>query len=613
MDISRIQVEGGFLDGLDIKFLPGLNVIIGARGTGKTSIIELIRYALSAKNLTSDSKTRSLDHARAVLDGGEVCVTIADLIDDITVSRSATEESPRSDYSYISPIILSQTEIETVGLSESGRLSLIDGFIADRNHYKSEQASIVTSIKSFYKEIVALEGEIAGLGEGVEQFDNIKNTIIRLEKEQAQYHGTSSNIHSQQIELSKVSNQISNLSVQEEVAVRFGESVERWFRKLEEDLFEDFGLEEWDNAQGEDPLSELRIDYTKTIGQLDGALTSFKKMKEAASNKIEKIRVAKIELEKESRALRSELEKNAEGAGALARQISALKSNTAQIQSRQKVLNDRKNRLLSLREKRNEKLDELDDLREKKSSLRQEVISRINKALSPHIRIELDQSAQFVEYTRGISNALRGSGMKYNELASNISAKISPRELMDLVDNYDVDSLSEITGIPKDRASRLLNNLFDAGIADIITSEIEDSVRLSLLDGTTYKDVTSLSAGQRCTVILSIVLQHHERTLIIDQPEDHLDNAFIASTVIKALQKRKDGGQVILSTHNANIPVLGQADLIIELTSDGRNGFVQVCKPLSDSDAVEAITNVMEGGKEAFNTRAAFYESHKSQ
>jgi hypothetical protein len=111
---------------------------------------------------------------------------------------------------------------------------------------------------------------------------------------------------------------------------------------------------------------------------------------------------------------------------------------------------------------------------------------------------------------------------------------------------------------------------------------------------------------------LAMVLQHSQRVLVIDQPEDHLDNAYIATTVVKALLNRKPERQIILSTHNANIPVLGNAELVIELTSDGRNGYVQVCKPLCHADAVEAITKVMEGGLQAFQRRAEFYDEHSS-
>lgn len=56
-----------------------------------------------------------------------------------------------------------------------------------------------------------------------------------------------------------------------------------------------------------------------------------------------------------------------------------------------------------------------------------------------------------------------------------------------------------------------------------------------------------------------------ERILIVDQPEDHIDNAFIADTLIKSILARPANGQLLFSTHNANIPVLGSATLSYSL------------------------------------------------
>jgi len=610
VNIERIQIEGGFLNGVDLTLSAGLNVLIGARGTGKTSIIELIRYALDVRNMTSESKSRSLDHARAVLDGGEICVTLNDLIENISVSRSADEDKFRASSTFTSPIILSQTEIETVGLSESGRLSLIDGFLSNRTSIRGALAETANNIRSFYKELEALEKEIISLGEGIEEFQILQDKISQLELEQKKFLGESDEISIKQLKFGVVSSKLSELSVKDEVLQRFSTTVENWFQKLESQVFEDFGPEEWDGSPEDDPLSELRIKYSQTIMQLDDALGSFMQMKEAAKNKLDEVHKSKIELEKESRAIRGELDHNTAGAGALARKITLLRANAAQIQSRQKLINERKARLAALRTRRDSKLEELLELRANRSTERKKIVEDLNEALTPWVKVELEGSAQFTEYTRAIANALRGSGMKYNELALNISEKVSPQELMDFVEYYDFETLSQITSIPKERCARLLGVLAETGISDIVTSEVEDNIKLTLLDGLDYKDVAALSAGQRCTVILSIVLQHRERMLIIDQPEDHLDNSFIANTVIKALVNRKGYGQVILSTHNANIPVLGQADLIIEMTSDGRNGYVQMCKPLDDLEAVEAITNVMEGGAQAFATRARFYAGH---
>jgi ABC-type Mn2+/Zn2+ transport system ATPase subunit len=150
--------------------------------------------------------------------------------------------------------------------------------------------------------------------------------------------------------------------------------------------------------------------------------------------------------------------------------------------------------------------------------------------------------------------------------------------------------------------------LRESDLGELATCRVEDNATFQLLDGSDYKDVGQLSTGQRCTVILPIVLEHRDRILIVDQPEDHIDNAFIADTLIKALRRPADG-QIILSTHNPNIPVLGEAQEVVHLGSDGQHGFVLTAAPLDDERIVTAITNVMEGGIEAFQKRARFYRS----
>lgn len=150
MHIERVQIEEGFLDGLDVSFTRGLNVIIGERGTGKTSLIELIRYCLGVQGYTSDSIKRSLDHALSILGSGQVAVTLSDGEREILVTRTASDESPRASGSFVRPIIFSQTEIETIGLRAQGRIRLLDSFAGDQKDTgarESEAASLRGRLK----------------------------------------------------------------------------------------------------------------------------------------------------------------------------------------------------------------------------------------------------------------------------------------------------------------------------------------------------------------------------------------------------------------------------------------------------------------------------------
>lgn len=118
--------------------------------------------------------------------------------------------------------------------------------------------------------------------------------------------------------------------------------------------------------------------------------------------------------------------------------------------------------------------------------------------------------------------------------------------------------------------------------------------------------INELSVRQRCTVAPSILLQHPNRMLIVDQPEDHLENAFIVSIPTGAIPHHSERRQLIFSAHNANIPVLGAATRSIRLNSKGNRDFVWDAEPRHHRKAVQAITTLMEGGDEAFRERRAF-------
>ena len=259
------------------------------------------------------------------------------------------------------------------------------------------------------------------------------------------------------------------------------------------------------------------------------------------------------------------------------------------------------------------RLIELDAIREERFKARAAAAARLNATLGPKIRILVTRAGQFEAFAAAIADILRGSGLRYGDLAPSLAERVSPRELLEAADTNDFDLISDATGISKDRSARALAQLKQVDLGALATVVVEDFVAFQLLDGPEYKDISELSTGQRCTVVLPIVLRHTERLLIVDQPEDHIDNAFIADTLIRAVLARNANGQIIFSTHNANIPVLGNADRVIHLGSDGRRGFAVAAAALNEPAVVSAITTVMEGGAEAFERRASFYGRHKKR
>ncbi len=611
MQIERLQVEGGFLNGFDLRLKPGLNVLIGARGTGKTSVIELLRFVLGARSHTPESQKRSLEHACSTLDGGEVTATLDNVFDEITVSRNAEDDKPRSSSTFPPAIVLSQTEIETLGQSDDGRLNLLDAFVSDRTATIEKEAALVSNIKSLYQELGNLEDEIERLSTGFTQRDALINQRLELQAQEKTYQSRTADVAEQQARLATLSASLSEIAVKEAAVVRFQSAAARWLNELRRLREADFGPEEWSGEASADPLAAMRKEYRASVEMVSKSASAFEVLHAKADTALRSLQGERSKVESSARPLRIELEQIAQGAGTVAKQIGSINTQIAELDARQKVVGEREARLKGLREKRDKAFEDLQATRRARTAGRILAAKQLTSGLAPSVKVEVEPLGRYGEYAKAITEALRGSGMKYNELSVTIAELVSQREIIDFVETNNFGGLADLIDIPKDRAARLLSHLSEAGIGDIVTCNIEDNVHMSLLDGVEYKGIGSLSAGQRCTVILSVVLKLRDRVLIIDQPEDHLDNAFITKTVIKALRERQPDEQVILSTHNANIPVLAEASLVVELTSDGRNGFIQIAENLEHPEVVSAITSVMEGGSEAFKARAAFYAKHQ--
>lgn len=118
-----------------------------------------------------------------------------------------------------------------------------------------------------------------------------------------------------------------------------------------------------------------------------------------------------------------------------------------------------------------------------------------------------------------------------------------------------------------------------------------------------FDDLEKGSAGQKAAAILAFLLSHGDEPLVIDQPEDDLDNALIYDLIVKQIHENKNRRQLIIVTHNPNIVVNGDSELVHVLKFE--NGQVQIDQQggLEESSIREAICNIMEGGRQAFDKR----------
>ena len=132
-------------------------------------------------------------------------------------------------------------------------------------------------------------------------------------------------------------------------------------------------------------------------------------------------------------------------------------------------------------------------------------------------------------------------------------------------------------------------------------------IQLRMDDGS-YRRLDDLSGGQRVSVLLSLVLEtNDDRPLVIDQPEDELDNRFLFGTVLPALKRLKGRRQIVLATHNANIVVNGDADQVIHLEATASRGHVAHAGAIEEPAVRDAIVQTVDGGDEAFRLRRLKY------
>jgi ABC-type cobalamin/Fe3+-siderophores transport system ATPase subunit len=165
------------------------------------------------------------------------------------------------------------------------------------------------------------------------------------------------------------------------------------------------------------------------------------------------------------------------------------------------------------------------------------------------------------------------------------------------------------------QVARIYQNLNDATVGSVLSAVPNDYIVMTYVDEGRNIEFAKASPGQQASALLELLLRQSAGTLIIDQPEDDLDNRIIMR-IVQLIRTSKNRRQLIFATHNPNIVVNGDADKIIALQS-GEPPVRPTDNPprirLLDDGAIETasiretITHIMEGGKEAFDLRSRKY------
>jgi DNA repair exonuclease SbcCD ATPase subunit len=606
--IDRLEVNGGFLDGLKLQFADGLNVLIGARGAGKTSILELIRYGLGVPAMTPDAEDAAHRQAVAVLADGSVSVFCSASAQSFVFTRSALDDIPviSSTGGYVAPLIVSQNEIEAIGLSPPSRREMLDRMIDPDDWRKAAVPDTPAETATTQRRLEAVRQERDDLVVRAAAVGELTSQLAEAEKEQAAHAKAVDKAKPLQKKIADQSDALGSLRAATDAYRIAEETVEDWRADIK-DAAVDRSIPKLPSSALE---AEVAAGLRRVREQLDSSIKELASIKRELSKERVSEHGKQSKLQGELKESTEQLEEIQKGAGELSRRVSALRQQLKEHEGQQKRIDQLNAELASLTKARDKALDDSENHSRERYKLRADAAAAVTKQFHGRIEVRVARSGELASYEAALVDLLQGSNLQYKPLASTLAQSMSPRELLSHLEDSDSDGIAAAAQISKDRAVRLVAFLQGKQVAPLLLAPLDDSVDFALLDGTVYKPTRQLSMGQRCTVVLPMLLAPDHESIILDQPEDHLDNAFIVDTLVQAIHDRASDGQVIVATHNANVPVLGNAQNVIVLTSDGRHGFVSAMGPLERPDIVHSITTLMEGGAEAFAQRAAFYSQY---
>lgn len=601
MWVSRIRVTGGFLNGLDLTLSNGLNVVIGPRGSGKTTLLELLRHGLGAQHAEQGPARRRQDFLDAVLGSGEVIIDVEAEDGGRHLVVDSKGGGQRPDLSR-SVMVLGQNELEEIASDGPSRLSLLD--------LRMGVAAVVPD----RADAATLTGELFDIRADLESRREESRKRERLaadrellaSQETALLGGNSGRLVKQR----------EQLRLAEETVIQSGQDME----KIAIARQEMEAISASQNAQsrrlgdladrartwpGSDDVQVGLADAARISSSIVQLLGSLQIILEGTAAETLERNVSAREI---SAPIREALEQAETGLGQITAQLRNVDSELRALDENDTVIAHLEAQYSELAERRAANLESAESVEEDLYGARAAIAWSTTAQIANNVVVVVEHLSDFESFKEFLQASLRGTSTR-RAMIDTIAERVLPRQLLEVVENRDAGGLAAVADLALDRAQRLIENLDRKdvleGLAEI---SLKDSVDFRLRDGSVDKSVDLLSTGQKCAVTLPIILSERERMLILDQPEDHLDNAYLVKNVVGGLVSRsRNGAQTIVATHNANIPVLGSAENVVVLMSDGKRGSVSLSGEYQQMGIVETITGLMEGGREAFARRSAFY------
>jgi ABC-type Mn2+/Zn2+ transport system ATPase subunit len=610
--LCAISWTGGFLDGVRVPISSDLTALIGGRGTGKSTVIESLRYGLGLEPIGADAAKDHKSIVDKVVRSGTIIkvevdtvspsprsFTIERVVPDPPLVRDASGTATNLQPSDVAGLVelFGQHELAELAGDPTRVAEMLQRFAGSSGIDPAHQ-EILDRLAQNREQLAKTEGARAALDEEL-------SDIPRLEEQIQQFKET--DVETRLADLKRLDR---DESVFTEAAQRL-ESASRALVDVVDPQLNASLTAEYDG------LSESpRKDLLHTVAAATANLAT--KFKALASDASAGLAVAEAEVASARAAWDSAVRDQRDAHADVLRKLHEdglepdkylattkalddLKAKQPRLASHDKTLKnlekEREELLGQAAEREREQLEALHDAVRSANEVTDGVVI-VRPIAAPDRQHIFDVIAGHVAGQRGqIVAAVNAQNFSPRAFVIAVRAGVEELEKLDIRGAQAVNLIAA--------GEQLLRELeeLSVGHAVEVLLDVSSDGRRDL------KTMDELSKGQRATALLLLLLGASVAPLVIDQPEDDLDNRFVYDGVVQRLRKLKGVRQVIVSTHNANVPVLGDAELIVALEGDGQHGqpAEDGIGSLDDATIRSMAENILEGGPAAFNARQHLY------
>lgn len=620
--IESISWEGaGLFNDQELAFSSNLNAIIGGRGTGKSTLIESIRFALDlpsrvpGSNSAQSIQSANLKNSRVELKvccgsqhGNKYVISRRYGEAPIVTNKEGeiSQMTPRDLFPEID--LLGQNEILKITENDAEQFTLVSKFLPDTQNFSARIAEAKIKLAKNRQKIIAARKDIDAIEEKINREDMLKEQQERYKELGIEEKLKNSALLEKEKQLDdRIKGQIALL--------------ERWLEQYK-DLFDLNFLQH--NTLAGLPSEKLITDVCNAIEQLQTKLNELvAQVTKEIDNTKSIYQKNQAQWKSESAMLLDEINQaiarlpDHEGRSGkeIGDNYKKIIAELVSIERHKEAHKNQKKLIADMESQRRSLLDEYRTAAFERYLAMGKKIQKMNTdEFQGKIKINISRCENLSALKAFLQN-LDGIG----------DAKI--KWLDDIEEPVDLEQWSQ--WIRNESKDQFLNKYKPFGLTDTTVKrlfaitlerrlqleeiEIEDTVKIQLnvaheneKEGR-YVPIESLSVGQKSTAILHLLLAKLHDPLIIDQPEDNLDNAFIAERIVSDIRNIKTKRQFLFATHNANIPVFGDAELIAVLGNKESKSSIDYIGSIDDPDIRDQATQILEGGKHAFNMRKNKY------